>query len=968
MVILCIMMVFICCVNLFLYFLITLLAGDVDPNPGPTNSRRKQCHILCSNIRGLHGNLKDLVASSRRYDIILCSETLASNNRSPKELLIPDFKQPHLLYRGVRERGQGMAAYIRKGFPASRKAGYECSCHEVLILKVCGKHSNFYIFSIYRNPDANDNIFDCLLISMASIQADDRKSAFLFMGDFNAHHRVWLNSVSPTNCHGLRAQDFSTESGCSQLIQRSTHRSGNTLDLIFTDVPGVVSSNVGCPIGTSDHCYISAIIKTEQNIPEISISRKIYLKSQGDWTGVLNDISLLNWSDLYRQDDSIEPLSNAFGEIIDRRVPSRVMTFRNKDKAWFNSDCKEACLEKNEAYNLWRRNRSHLTWNNYVRLRSAAQDVYALAEREYNLGIKDTLLGATQPHKWWSTFRSALYGIDDGMPPLLKPDGCLTHCPKEKSNLLANKFDEKQSSEVLELPQTCYPEAKLTSIAFRSRELKELMLNLDPYGGAGPDGIFPLFFIKTADFLAPKISVIFRKLARNGLFSLFWRAGDITSISKSGTPGSCPSDYRPISITPILSKLFERLLAKRLNNYAENNNLFPCQQFGFRKGLGACDAALTISNKVQKALDAGSEARMVGLDFSAAFDRVNHKALIHKLKLLGIGGQFLNILIEFLSNRKQRVVVDGHQGEWRNVISGVPQGSVLGPLLFILYTQDMWMGLENQLVAYADDATLIADIPSPRQRESVSESLNRDLAKIHNWCSLWGMKLNPSKTQSMIVSRSRTINPSHPDLYINNVILDTCSSFKILGIMFDSKFTFEQHIRSISSSVAQKIGLLRKSFKIFGEPSVLKKCFNSFILPCLEYCAPAWSSAAASHLKLLDRNVRACKFLIPDLNIDLWHRRSVSTLCMLYKIYHNSDHPLNRELPNLFRPARVTRSALDSNGIAFTIRRYNTEQYSRCFIPATTRLWNSLPSHVVESCNLQKFKTGANSFLLRPSH
>ena len=191
--------------------------------------------------------------------------------------------------------------------------------------------------------------------------------------------------------------------------------------------------------------------------------------------------------------------------------------------------------------------------------------------------------------------------------------------------------------------------------------------------------------------------------------------------------------------------------------------------------------------------------------------------------------------MDFLTDRKQRVVVDGHYGEWRSVISGVPQGSVLGPLLFILYTHDMWIGLENQLVAYADDATLIAVIPSPHHRHLVSESLNRNLATIYDWCSLWGMKLNANKTQSMIVSRSRTVYPNHRDLFINNVALTTCGSFKILGVLFDSKFTFEQHVHSISSSVAQKIGLLRKSYKIFGDSSVLRKCFNSFILPCLEY-------------------------------------------------------------------------------------------------------------------------------------
>ena len=593
------------------------------------------------------------------------------------------------------------------------------------------------------------------------------------------------------------------------------------------------------------------------------------------------------------------------------------------------------------------------------------KEVYAVAEREYSTGIKDTLLGATQSHKWWSTLKAALFGVDDGMPPLLKPDGSLTHCPKEKSALFANVFAEKQCDGELTLPQTCHPEAKLRTIAFRSREIEKLMLGLDPYGGSGPDGIFPLFFIKTAHLLAPKIAVIFRKMTKGGKFSLLWRNSNITPTSKSVTAGSCPSDYRPISIMPILSKIYERLLAKRLNSFAEGNNLLPNQQFGFRKGLGACDAVLTISDKVQRALDSGSEARMIGLDFSAAFDRVNHKALIYKLRQLGIGGPFLNILIEFLTDRKQCVVVDGHQGDWRSVVSGVPQGSVLGPLLFILFTQDMWVGLENQLVAYADDATLIAVIPSPDQRQLVSDSLNRDLAKINDWCNLWGMKLNPTKTQSMIVSRSRTLLPEHPDLLLNNVVLSTYSSFKILGILFDSKFTFEQHIRSISSSVAQKIGLLRKSHKIFGDLSVVRKCFYSFILPCLEYCSPAWSSAAASHLKLLDKTVRACKFLVPDLDVDLWHRRSVSSLCMLYKIFHNPKHPLNSELPNLFEPTRVTRNALRLNSLAFSVQRCNTSQYSRCFIPATSRSWNELPSSVVESQELQKFKTGANSSLLR---
>ena len=191
---------------------------------------------------------------------------------------------------------------------------------------------------------------------------------------------------------------------------------------------------------------------------------------------------------------------------------------------------------------------------------------------------------------------------------------------KEKAALFADVFDRKQSNDSLTMPQSCFHEAELTTFAFRSGEVKKLLLELDPYDGAGPDGIFPLFFIKTANYLAPKISTVLRKLVRIGGFSMCWRVGNITSVPKSGSANSCP--YHPITITNVLSKVFELLLAKRLNHFAEKKNLLSHLQFGFCKGFGTCDALLTITNFVQKALDCGSKVCVVGLDFSAAFDRV----------------------------------------------------------------------------------------------------------------------------------------------------------------------------------------------------------------------------------------------------------------------------------------------------------------------------------------------------------
>ena len=176
--------------------------------------------------------------------------------------------------------------------------------------------------------------------------------------------------------------------------------------------------------------------------------------------------------------------------------------------------------------------------------------------------------------------------------------------------------------------------------------------------------------------------------------------------------------------------------------------------------------------------------------------------------------------------------------------------------------------------------------------------------------------------------------------------------------------TFEKQIRNIASLVSQKLGILRRCFRIFSDEAIIAKCFNSFLLPCLEYCSPVWSSGADSHLKLLDRVMSSVKFILPNINVDLWHRRKVSALCLLHKMYYSDKHSLHSSLPNLAIFSRNTRQAATANSVTFSGIRFNTNQFARSFLVATTRVWNSLPSAVVESADLQAFKRGANSFTI----
>ena len=184
----------------------------------------------------------------------------------------------------------------------------------------------------------------------------------------------------------------------------------------------------------------------------------------------------------------------------------------------------------------------------------------------------------------------------------------------------------------------------------------------------------------------------------------------------------------------------------------------------------------------------------------------------------------LSVPTQFLSNLSQYVLMDGCRSKLGT--KTLPQGSVLDPLLFLLYTSKLFSILENKLIGYADASTLMAVVPSPGARVTVAESLNRDLVRVKVWCDLWVMKLNASKTNTTIVSRSRTMHPQLPPLTIDGTVLkESGRSLHILGVTFDSKLTFEKHLRSVSRAASQRLGILRKSWRVFHGRLLIERCF-----------------------------------------------------------------------------------------------------------------------------------------------
>ena len=274
----------------------------------------------------------------------------------------------------------------------------------------------------------------------------------------------------------------------------------------------------------------------------------------------------------------------------------------------------------------------------------------------------------------------------------------------------------------------------------------------------------------------------------------------------------------------------ERCVHKQVYNYINTNHLNTPLQSGFIPGDSTTYQLLHPYHRFCKAVDSGKEVRVVFCDISKAFDRVWHQGLLHKLSSLGITGNLLKWFSSYLSNRRQRVVLNGTCSGWANVKAGVPQGSVMGPLLFLIYINDIVIEIHSNIRLFADDTSLYIIVENPQTAATI---LNTDLGIITRWASDWLVDFNPSKTVSMIVSR-KLAQINHPPLVMDNTVISESSSHKHLGLTFSNTCTWSEHIKLITDTAWSRLNLLRVLKSRIKRRS-LHKLYFAFIRPLLAY-------------------------------------------------------------------------------------------------------------------------------------
>ena len=502
---------------------------------------------------------------------------------------------------------------------------------------------------------------------MGSIQSVDPKSVFYFVGDFNCHHSEWLGSRI-TDAHGVAAFDFATVADCSQLVNGPTHRAGGVLDLVLTNVPDLCNVHVHGNVGRSDNSSLGVALNLSPAVAGFDVARRFPLKSRVNWNAVCEALSGLNWRSIFRSPTMVHDFDREVSGIMERFVPMVTVRRRGGDAAWFDGDCRRDFELKQSAYHRWCRNRSAENWDLFCQARGTANRLYAAAKARYSADCRRNLDDCVSANAWWRTLKGHVFGAESDIPPLCSPGGALVSDPAGKAELLSTWFDSKQSRDIVELLQTCHPRLHSVALPLENVRLSGTCWILIQMVESG---CFPMFFRKTASVLAPKLSCLFHRFLRGSEFPLEWRIADVTPIPK-GPLSALVCNYRPISITPVLSKVFERLIALRFGRFLERSGVLPSHQYSYGKRLGTCDALLDIVCAGQLELDKGGELALVQIDFSATFDRVNHGGLVFKLREAGVGGLILKVFQNFLSSRTQRVKVDGVFSSSIDVISGVP--------------------------------------------------------------------------------------------------------------------------------------------------------------------------------------------------------------------------------------------------------------------------------------------------------
>ena len=952
-----------------------LTMHGIETNPGP--ARMEQITTAHVNINSI--TTENKIAELEQFiitndiKILALTETKLDNSVAESRYKLDDFHQPMTKHRT--RHGGGVALYVHKSLPIQRLTTIESGDEEWVWVKIKTPKFALIISTIYLPPnlptDRRQTFLDNLTetICRAQIHAP---TAIILMGDFNAGN-IYLNDSTQQHS-GITPFDQSLKDtaqvlGMSQLISQPTRITNNTKnlrDLIFTsNIKLVKYSGTYSSFANLDHFPIFAELDLTQSA-KIDDDPTITIWDYQKMDTELLTRQLLNsdWTSMMSKnvDTATSEFIALLHDAADAAIPKIQLIRKKHDKYWATSELKRHIRKRERLFKLAKQKQTEPNWSRWRNQRNLVTALNRRLKNDYMRKKVQTLLSEKQNlHKYHKTLREIMgRNQNDTTPPLLSNDDTIVTDDQQKLNLLNEHFLLQSTLDVSNTrlppaPTTNRPPA-IDTITTSEQEVLQILNSLDPNKSTGPDGL-PVKFLKLVALLIAKpLSQLFNKSLASGIFPAEFKKAIVKPIFKKKGSPSDPMSYRPISILSAISKIFEKIVYRNIYAHMTDHSLLTDRQSGYRKNHNTEIQLHYLTNNLYKSLDTGLDFTALYLDISKYFDKIWHKGLLHKCQNeFGITGSLLNWLRSYLSDRTQQVKIRNSLSARGKITAGCPQGSVLGPLLALIYLNDLSNRTHHDILFFADDTSLYAS-HTPDTLLTTQKALQSDLDEIYKYGQEWAITFNSTKT----IQQTFTLKPTNekPTLTFAAVPISIYDTHKHLGMTYSQDLRFHEHVNEIVKKVNKTLSPLYPIAKYLPR-HILEQIHKAYILPHFDNYDTIYDGHITikdiSRLETLqNRTARLITGTLfrsssDKLRLELgWDklttRRQIHRLELYHKISNSHDQNIPTYITDMIPHTRAHDTDMTlRNSSQHTITHSRTTTYQRSFLNRTTREWNRLP-------------------------
>ena len=798
------------------------------------------------NINGLLSHIDQLrfLMTDIQFDILAINESKIDNSCSNGLVSIPGYS---LVRKDRNADGGGVAFYIREGISYTIRNDLVKERLELLVVEIIKPHSRPLLVSTwYRPPNSPAEVFAEFENFLKTVEAMDREC--IVLGDINVN--LAEGSLDPRATH---VQFFYDAYQYTQLIKdctRITDKSKTLIDHLITNDPQNIKAAGIIPVCISDHYLIYGIRK----FPSLKSKTKyITSRCMKNYRVELisKELEEIPWETLGELSDPNEMVNFwevSVRSVLDNHASIRKRKVKNRPCPWLVPSINELMHKRDHLKKQYVLSKSADSWNAFKRARNKVNVAIKRAKRDY--AAKEINSNVGDSRSTWKAVNHLLGHKSkiSEITELVSGDTVI-----RDSEHISNAFNEHFVSIASKINQNIEPplvapegyvkpcRTRFTLKTVTSSYVSQLLSKLAVSKAVGLDSISARFLRDTSSIIAEPLTTIFNKCITTGVFPDKWKEVRVSPIHK-GNENNIADNFRPISILPVVAKVFERIIYHQLYSHLTNNSIITRFQSGFRSNHSTLTALINATEQWYKNMDCGNLNGVLFVDLSKAFDSVDHSILLRKLSLYGICDNAIGILKSYLQNRTQCCVVNNTISESKMINSGVPQGSILGPLLFLLYINDLPNCLEFSTPGmFADDTQLSVAATNLGELEQL---LNRDITNLDIWLRANRLAANATKTLFMVIASNYKLNQLafNPNIKLNQKTIRQVTKAKLLGVSIDAELSWASHINDIIiPKVLRGLRILR-TFRGTLPTEQLVSLYNALILPHFDYCSIIWGN------------------------------------------------------------------------------------------------------------------------------